>query len=59
MQLRMDRSIFAAVYGRRRVGKTFLIRSVFEGRFAFQLTGIAQVETNQQLANFHASLVYY
>ena len=55
----MDRSIFAAVYGRRRVGKTFLIRSVFEGRFTFQLTGIAQVETKQQLANFHASLVRY
>lgn len=55
----LDRPIFAAVYGRRRVGKTFLIRSVFESRFTFQLTGIAHVETDQQLANFHASLVRY
>jgi len=52
-----DRSVFVAVYGRRRVGKTFLIRSVFEGRFAFQLTGIANLETAHQLVNFHAALV--
>lgn len=53
----LDRSVFVAVYGRRRVGKTFLIRAVFEGRFAFQLTGIANVETANQLVNFHAALV--
>ena len=52
-----DRSVFLAVYGRRRVGKTFLIRAVFEGRFAFQLTGIATVETANQLVNFHGALV--
>ena len=32
---------FLVVYGRRRVGKTFLIREFFEGRFAFYATGLA------------------
>lgn len=54
-----ERSVFVAVYGRRRVGKTYLIRSVYEDRFAFQLTGIANVETDQQLINFHTALVRY
>ena len=54
-----DRSAFVAVYGRRRVGKTFLIRSLYDGKFTFQLTGIANVETDNQLTNFHSSLVRY
>jgi uncharacterized protein len=52
-----NRSAFVAVYGRRRVGKTYLIRSFFEEKFTFQLTGIANVETEQQLTNFHAALI--
>ena len=28
-------SVFAAVYGRRRVGKTYLVRKTFGNRFAF------------------------
>ncbi len=46
------RSAFIAVYGRRRVGKTFLIRSEFQGDFSFQLTGIANASLEQQLSNF-------
>ena len=30
---------FVAVYGRRRVGKTFLIRQYFKNRFAFDMFG--------------------
>lgn len=56
---KIDRSTFVAVYGRRRVGKTFLIRSVYGETFAYHLTGIANVDTNQQLANFHSALVRY
>lgn len=52
-----DKSSFVAVYGRRRVGKTYLIRSVFENRIVFQLTGIARTKIGKQLANFHAALV--
>ena len=32
------RSEFVMVYGRRRVGKTFLIREFFHNEFAFQVT---------------------
>ena len=39
--LQKEEAEFVAVYGRRRVGKTFLIRQVFEERFAFHLTGAA------------------
>jgi len=52
-----DKSAFVAVYGRRRVGKTFLIRSFYNGEFAFQLMGIANVETDNQLTNFHSAFV--
>ena len=49
-------SAFVAVYGRRRVGKTFLIRKAFNNGFAFQLTGMANVTTSQQLTNFSMAL---
>ena len=34
------RSEFLALYGRRRVGKTFLINQVFMNQFAFKMTGV-------------------
>ncbi len=49
------RSAFVAVYGRRRVGKTELIRHVLGEHTVFNLTGIAHVTTEQQLANFQAA----
>jgi uncharacterized protein len=52
-----DKSAFVAVYGRRRVGKTYLIRTVFENKMVFQLTGLARTKIDKQLANFHAALV--
>jgi uncharacterized protein len=53
-----DRSDFVAVFGRRRVGKTFLIRKAFEGSFKFQLTGLANARLKRQLTNFHAALMH-
>ena len=47
-----DKSEFVALYGRRRVGKTYLIRSVFQNRFVFQLTGMANSTLQEQLTNF-------
>lgn len=47
------KSEFVAVYGRRRIGKTFLIRNVFEEPFTFQLSGVANVDMKQHLVNFH------
>jgi hypothetical protein len=52
-------SEFVAVYGRRRVGKTFLIREAFTNNFNFQLTGLAQANLSQQLLNFHTALERY
>src|SRR5437870_3459190 len=50
---------FVAVYGRRRVGKTYLIRQAFDNQFAFYLTGMPNVSLQQQLANFHVAVDKY
>ena len=47
---------FLVVYGRRRVGKTFLIREYFNGDFFFTHTGLANATTSVQLAEFNKSL---
>lgn len=49
-------SRFVAVFGRRRVGKTFLIRHVLSEKFSFQMTAIANASAGQQILNFHAAL---
>ena len=38
-----DRPEFVAVYGRRRVGKTFLIKQALKGKFTFQHTGVSPI----------------
>lgn len=48
-----EKSEFVAVFGRRRVGKTFLIRSFFQDKYTFHLTGIANSDLTEQLDNFH------
>jgi len=45
-----------AIYGRRRVGKTFLIRSVYEKQIAFEFTGVKNANLSEQLENFSRSL---
>lgn len=55
--LKGNRSEFIAVYGRRRVGKTFLIRNAFASHFVFQLTGLANSDTQEQLVNFNTALI--
>ena len=54
--LESPRSEFLAVYGRRRVGKTFLLREFFGYQFDFQISGLANATTKQQLFNFHTAL---
>lgn len=49
-------SEFIAVYGRRRVGKTFLIRQFFKNNFVFQLSGLANATTKEQLINFNLTI---
>lgn len=52
-----EESQFCAVYGRRRVGKTYLIRETFNYQFCFQHTGVAKGTLRQQLTAFRNSLV--
>ncbi|MCY7293696.1 MAG: ATP-binding protein [Ferruginibacter sp.] len=54
-----NKSEFVAVYGRRRVGKTFLIREYLFNNTVFHLTGIANVNTTTQLSNFHKTFLKY
>ena len=51
-----DESEFVAVYGRRRVGKTYLVRETFSDRFAFHHTGLPNAPKHQQLVHFKESL---
>lgn len=50
---------FVAVYGRRRVGKTWLVRNYFQDHFTFYSTGIARGGRMEQLKNFHKSICTY
>jgi AAA+ ATPase superfamily predicted ATPase len=45
-----------AIYGRRRVGKTFLIRNVYAKQMAFEFTGVKDGKLSEQLGNFSRSL---
>ncbi|MEM8523156.1 MAG: ATP-binding protein [Bacteroidota bacterium] len=51
-----NRAEMVAVIGRRRVGKTFLIRSFFEKQFDFEITGIQNAPQQEQLKNFKIQL---
>ena len=52
-------SEFVAVCGRRRVGKTFLVREYFEQEMVFQTSGLAGGNTQEQLKNFFYSLAIF
>lgn len=45
-----------AVYGRRRVGKTYLIRTFLKEHIAFEMVGIHEADLPDQLKNFSISL---
>ena len=51
-----DMPQFVTVYGRRRVGKTFLIRETFKGKLLFQHSGLANSDKKQQLQAWVDSL---
>ena len=50
--LNSEQSEFIAVYGRRRVGKTFLIQKVIGSDYAFYVAGMNKVSMRIQLKNF-------
>jgi uncharacterized protein len=49
------KSEFVILYGRRRVGKTFLINQRFNEHFTFRITGLANATLGQQLTNFQTT----
>ena len=57
--LESKRPEFLVVYGRRRVGKTYLIKEYFNDTFSFYATGVAKLNTKGQLRAFSDSLRQY
>ncbi len=54
--LRSPDAELVAVYGRRRVGKTFLIRELLRDSLVFELTGLQDATVRPQLAAFSRAL---
>jgi len=52
-------SEFVAVYGRRRVGKTFLIKEFFNNTFTFYFSGSENATMKTQLTNFQIAFQNY
>lgn len=50
--LASKRPEFIVVFGRRRVGKTYLIKEYFNGQFTFYATGLSDKKTAGQLKAF-------
>ncbi len=55
-QLQLNESSFVAVYGRRRIGKTYLIREVYAPQIVFDCSGLHEQSLSQQLENFYFQL---
>jgi len=54
-----NRSELIIIYGRRRVGKTFLVESFFKGEYDFKFVGGRNLPTRTQLTNFAKVLNKY
>ncbi len=57
--LKSSKPEFLVLYGRRRVGKTYLIREFFNNKFSFYASGINNKNNSIQLKNFYNSLKDY
>ena len=54
-----NKSEFVALFGRRRVGKTFLIKSLFDAEFAFYAVGVQGKGTAAQIRNFNEEIINF
>ena len=54
-----DKAEFLVVFGRRRIGKTFLVKQFFKEQFTFYMSGAENADKQQQLFNFTAALNEY
>ena len=57
--MQSGRSEFVILYGRRRVGKTFLINQYFDNKFTFRFVGTRNSTREVQLQNFAKTLKEY
>ncbi len=57
--LRQKKSSFIAVTGRRRVGKTYIIRELYAQHFCFSVTGIQEANLQTQINNFVQKIAEY
>ena len=51
-----DKSHFIAIYGRRRIGKTYLVREAYNYSFTFSHAGLSNGGMKEQLYSFYSSL---
>lgn len=56
---REEEARLIAVYGRRRVGKTYLVKYFFTEKFDFYFTGSFETPMKVQLALFRSALEHY
>ncbi len=57
--LQSNRAEMVSVIGRRRVGKTFLIETIYQKHIIFKVTGIQHAKRKEQLRNFVIQLNEY
>ena len=57
--MQSHRSEFIVLYGRRRVGKTFLVRHFFNDKYCFHFVGAHRMKKDVQLEHFREALVQY
>jgi uncharacterized protein len=57
--LQSPKAVFLAMYGRRRIGKTYLIKNVFEKDIIFYHTAKSNSGITTQLQNWHTTLTEY
>lgn len=59
LSYRSQRSELVILFGRRRVGKTFLVRSFFNDQYTFHFVGAHRKPQTEQLENFRKALLRY
>jgi len=59
LSIKSNHAEFVVVYGRRRIGKTFLIKEYFKEQFSFYSTGVLSNKSKDELMVFYQSLKRY
>ena len=57
--MKSQRSEFVIMYGRRRIGKTFLVRRYFNDKYSFHYVGAHKQPRSVQLQNFREALIRF